>query len=88
MERSFLLVFENLCDITQKSVAGPFLAESPEVLAAFFKLQKRTPQGCSATYWDGKTGDVVIYIILSQKYCINTPEDLQKVVHKLHCDWY
>ncbi len=89
--KRFLLVFEDLLDVIQKSVTGPFKAESREALALRLELKRKTksPQGCLPTYWDGKmAGDVTIYIVLMREHHIQTPEDLQKTAQELHCDWY
>jgi len=87
----FQLVFEDLLDPSQKSVVGPFLAESREALANQFLLQqkKEPPRGgCAPAYWDGKCGDVIIYIVFYREQSIQTPEQLQKTIFQLHCDWY
>ncbi len=90
--KKFLLIFEDLLDLSQKSVAGPFSAESREELALRFELKQRKnpPNGICPTYCDGTTltNDVVIYIVLMREHQIQKPEDLQKVAFQLHCDWY
>ena len=89
--KKFWLVFEDQMDLTQKSVDGPFEAESREALALQFQLQRRTgaPHGSLPAYWDGKrAGDVVIYIVLARDHQIQTPEHVSQVAHRLHCDWY
>jgi len=88
--KSFFLVFEDLLDSTQKSVVGPFEAESREELALRFNLVRRTnSEGLLPTYWDGKRADdVIIYIVLMRDHKIQAPEDLQREAHKLHCSWY
>ena len=87
----FFLLFEDLLDKTQKSVAGPFSAESREDLVERFGLQRRknAPQGCMPNYWDGKkAGEVVIYIILASDPVITGSADLQNHAFQLQCGWY
>lgn len=92
MINRWYLIFEDLLDQSQKSVAGPFEAETREQLAERFGLKKRTiePKGKSfPIYWDKTTaGEVLIYMVLASDPVINTPEDLGALAFRLQCDWY
>lgn len=89
--KSFYLVFEDLLNPNQKSIAGPFESESQETLVKKFGLVKKEKSAhmYPVTYWDGKKGGgVIIRIVLARNHNIKNPEDLQNVAHQLHCDWY
>ena len=89
--KEFFLVFEDMLDTTQKIVIGPIKAESEKLLAnkLGLKLCICMSQGTRNRYWDGKkAGDVIIYICPTRDNKIEDQNDLQKLAHQLHCDWY
>ena len=88
--KKFFLIFEDLLDITNKSVIGPIKADSEELLVEQLGLQILPKAGISNRYCDGTTAsdDVIIYICQVNNNKIRNHDDLLKLAHRLHCDWY